>query len=295
MKTELENIEQMNPAKLFTPKGIGPLLKAIEIEATAEIPDVESKMGRDRITSLAYKVARSKTTIDDLGKSHVSDLKFQVAAIDDVRKTARDFLDDLKVKVRKPLTDWEEAEASRVEKLTDKVNRIRDLGNEFDDAGNNLDSGTLKVNLQNLRDMKITKAFAEYQDDAVNAKNEAIVTLLDAIPKQETAEREAEDARIQEEQAAEELRIEQEQRIAREAVEAADLQAKRELEARDWMEAQAKADQEARERNTRHKGQVNKAAAAGIQEVLTFITDDDAKTLVKAIVMGKIPNVTITY
>ncbi|TFH47839.1 MAG: hypothetical protein E4H01_07500, partial [Lysobacterales bacterium] len=100
MNTELEKIEKMAQAKLFKPKAMGPLLKAIEVEALAEIHDVETTTGRDSIKSLAYKVARSKTTIDNLGKDFVAEQKQAIAIIDEVRRTARAFLDDLKDRVR---------------------------------------------------------------------------------------------------------------------------------------------------------------------------------------------------
>jgi len=145
-----------------------------------------------------------------------------------------------------------------------------------------------------LKTMKITKKYAEYQDEAINAKNEAIVKLIDAIPAQEAREHEAaenERRRLEEE---DEQRIEEEQRIARKAVEDADLESTRELAEIKRKEDMAKAEQEAREKNTRYKGEVNSLAAIGIQKVLD-VNEVEAKKLVKAIVNGNIPNVTINY
>jgi len=295
MKTELEAIEKMVPAKLFKAKAIGTLLKAIEIEATAQVPDVGTPAGRDAIKSLAYKVARSKTTIDDIGKNFVAEQKAAIATIDGVRKVARDFLDILKVTVRQPLTDWEEAEQKRIDRLTTAIDAIRTLGETTSPAtGEYLSAEILEVNQGMLKTMKITKKYAEYQDEAINAKNEAIVKLIDAIPAQEAREHEAaenERRRLEEE---DEQRIEEEQRIARKAVEDADLESTRELAEIKRKEDMAKAEQEAREKNTRYKGEVNSLAAIGIQKVLD-VNEVEAKKLVKAIVNGNIPNVTINY
>ncbi len=292
MNTELEKIEQMVPAKLFKAKSMGTLLKAIEIEATAEIPDVETDAGRKAITSLAYKVARSKTTIDDLGKNFVGEQKAAIAAIDAVRKTARDFLDQLKAQVRQPLTDWEEAEEKRIDKIQSKIQAIRVLG----DGTTFRASGELKSDLVDVRAMKITKIYAEYQDEAIAAKNETIVALLDLIPIQEQAEADAIELQEKRDAEVEEKRVANEQRIAREAVDAADLEAKQELERRDREEAQEKADQEAREANTRHKGKVHREVAADFVTMLNGrITEDDAKKLVKALVKKQIRHTTITY
>ncbi len=301
MKTELAEIELMSPAKLFKAKFMPTLLKALELEVSAEVPDVQTLEGRDRIKSLAYKVARSKTTIDDLGKNHVAGIKAEAAGVDAIRKQARDFLDQLKVTVRAPLTDWENAEQDRITKILGKVNRIVDLGDITDDIGKMLGSEDLEANLADLRKVKVTKIFAEYQDDAINKLNAAIVAVMDAVPIAQAAEREAAAAQAEAEKQAEDDRIEHEQRIAREAVEASEGEAKRELEQRDATAAAELADQEARERNTKHKGQVNREAAKAIEYILNrYIDDDDlaqaaGKDIIKAIVKVQIPAVHIIY
>ncbi|TFH40736.1 MAG: hypothetical protein E4H01_16055 [Lysobacterales bacterium] len=158
------------------------------------------------------------------------------------------------------------------------------------------------MNLKHLRATRITKVYQEYQDEALAELNASTLAVIDEIPKRKALEAEWQDAARKAEAEQEEQRIENEQRIAREAVEAADLESKRELEQRDAAAAKEKAKtaaaeawQEARERNTKHKGAINRAAVKAIQEVLPFVTDDDAKKLVKAIVAGNIPNVTINY
>jgi hypothetical protein len=299
MKTEIETIELMSPAKLFKPKFMPTLLKAIEVEVSSNVPNVDTPEGRKAITSLAYKVARSKTTIDDLGKNHVAGIKQEAAAVDAIRKLARDFLDDLKVKVRAPLTTWEDAEVERVEKILGKINRISDLGDITDDIGKLLGSEDLEANLADLRKVKVTKIFAEFQDDAINKLNAAIVAVTDAVPIAKAAEREAADALAAAEKLQDEQRIENEQRIAREAVEASEGEAKRELQQRDATAAAEQADQDKRDRNTRHKGQVNRSAADAIEYVLSQHGDippaDAAKLIIKSIVKGQIPAVHITY
>jgi hypothetical protein len=294
MKTELEQIEKMSPLKLFKPKFMPTLLKAIEMEVTANVPNVETPDGRKAITSLAYKIARSKTTIDDLGKGFVAEQKSAIAAVDEVRRLARDFLDNLKAQVRKPLTEWEDTEQARIEKMTEKVEAIKILGYHLGDLGALLPSVTLEDCLKKLQALKITKIYQEFQDEAINAKNAAVVNLLEWIPKAKEAEREAADNRRRAEEEAENNRVEEEQRIAREAVEAADLESTRELQELQDKAAQETADQEKRERDTKHKGRVHREAAEAIKE---WAGCDliKAKGVVKAIVAGKIPNVTINY
>ena len=295
MNTELEQIEKMSPLKLFKPKFMPTLLKAIEFEVTANVPDVETPDGRKAITSLAYKIARSKTTIDDLGKGFVAEQKAAIAGIDSVRKSARDFLDNLKAQVRKPLTDWETAEEERVRKIQLKIDTIKWLGDPTDDVNNFIPAATLLANQEKLKDMKITKIYAEYQDEAINAKNEAIVTLIDAIPAQEAREREAAENTRRANEEAENNRVEEEQRIAREAVENAEIESANELKRIQDEAAQETADQEKRERDTKHKGRINREAVEALVKVNPSLDDVLAKQIVKSIVQGKIPNVTINY
>jgi len=106
-------LEKINAVEVFTGQKLQELLAAIRAEAMAVVPDVTTTKGRDLIKSTAYKVSRSKTTIDDAGKELVSDLKKQSGIIDAARKTARDTLDALRDEVRKPLDDWE-AEQARI-------------------------------------------------------------------------------------------------------------------------------------------------------------------------------------
>ena len=51
-----------------TENGLDPLIERIAAEVRAHVPDLTTAKGRDAIKSLAYKVARSKTMLDDAGK-----------------------------------------------------------------------------------------------------------------------------------------------------------------------------------------------------------------------------------
>lgn len=103
------------PTEIFRPGGIESILEQIAARARAEVPDVETHKGRSAIARLAHRVARSKTALDDAGKSLVAGWKQQAALVDAERKRARDFLDALKEEIRRPLTDWEQ-EQERIER-----------------------------------------------------------------------------------------------------------------------------------------------------------------------------------
>ena len=72
---DLVVIEKNNAMAVFTNNDqLDPLIEAIEKEARSLVPDVTTKKGRDAIASMAHKVARSKTYIDNAGKDLVAEL-----------------------------------------------------------------------------------------------------------------------------------------------------------------------------------------------------------------------------
>lgn len=112
--TDLVVIEKSNAMAVFTSnEQLDPIIEAIEKEARCLVPDVSTKKGRDAIASMAHKVARSKTYIDNAGKDLVADLKALPKQIDESRRLVRERLDLLKDEVRRPLTEWE-AEQERI-------------------------------------------------------------------------------------------------------------------------------------------------------------------------------------
>lgn len=106
------------------------------------------------------------------------------------------------------------------------------------------------------------------------------------IAQEEHDERIAKEAREQAEKSAQ-LQIERAERKAKEAI-------KREQDRVEREKAAAKADQERRERDTEHKGSVNREALAALVKH-SGITEQQGKDAIAAIITGKIPSVTISY
>lgn len=113
---------------IFQPGGMKPLLEEIAAHARSMTHDATTPKGREAIKSVAYAVARTKTTIDDLGKSTVEDAKKKIAVVDAERKVARDFLDSLKAEIRQPVTEFEEREARRVQAHQAAITEIERAG-----------------------------------------------------------------------------------------------------------------------------------------------------------------------
>ncbi len=315
-------------------------------------PDVSTKKGRDDIASLAYKVARTKTTLDKQGKDLTEEWRSNTTKVNATRNKIKDRLEQLQAKVRQPLDKWEEAENARVDRHKAALDAI--LSHITTPLGQ--PSSSLKERLAIIEGTVVDASWEEFEDRASIAKQDAILALTRMIhvaEKQEAdaaelealraaqAERDRQDAerraaeeaaraeeeRAERERKAEEQRKEElakaaeeaarraereaEERIAaaeREAAEAKE-RAAREIEeakakaaadakAREQAEASARAaeeeEQRRRDADKEHRKQVNNAIVSELVEC-SGITTDQAQLIVRHLVCGLVPNVTLKY
>ncbi|MBX5689022.1 hypothetical protein ISD91_27500 [Pseudomonas aeruginosa] len=226
--------------------GLDPFLAKIREEIDGFVPDVTTRKGREAIASIAYKVARSKTALDNVGKELVAELKEVPKKVDAERKRMRDLLDAWQAEVRQPLTEWEEREAARVAMLEARVQQLRDFA-----SVDGLQASGIQVQIDNLEAIGVSANFEEFEAEAHRVKSASLATLREALVAREKYEAEqAELERLRTEAAAREQK-EREERIAREAAEAermaAERRAQEEREAAARREAEAKAAAERRE------------------------------------------------
>lgn len=109
---------------------IGPLLKRIRMSIDDFMQrerNLADPAQRDEIKSFAYRIARSKTALDDAGKRVVDDLKALPRKVDANRKLARDTLDAWRDEVRQPVEEFERAEAARVDTHRANLKEIGDI------------------------------------------------------------------------------------------------------------------------------------------------------------------------
>ncbi|HEL4279768.1 TPA: hypothetical protein UN081_000708 [Stenotrophomonas maltophilia] len=312
MSEALIPLESVNAVEVFTGGGLDDLLARIRAEAVTLVPNVKTVAGRKEIASIAYKVSRSKTAIDDAGKALVADLKKQTGDIDSARKKARDTLDALRDEVRKPLTDWEAeqeriererveaeeraraaAEEARLAELARKEEEIRAREEAVRAAE---EAERQRVAAEQAERERVEREARLQAEAAENAKREAAAAV-------ERAEREAREAteRAAREAAEAEQRAkdaaERAEREKAEAVAAAERRAQEEAE-RAERERQAQADaqrkaDEARAADVEHRRSINRAAVAAL--VALGIEDEIAAAVITAIVQGKVPAVAIRY
>lgn len=119
--TELIPKQELKVKDFFL-KGIGvdKMLKDIREKTFEQGQDVSTEEGRENVRSNAYKLTRSKTFLDKLGKDVVSAEKKKVDAANKNRKKIRETIDKDRDDYRKPLTDWEAQEKIREEEEAKK-------------------------------------------------------------------------------------------------------------------------------------------------------------------------------
>jgi len=196
-------------------KGLDPYLQAIRQELDKFLdsaPALDTAKGRKEYASMAHKIARSKTAIDNLGKELVAELKEQPKKVDAERKRWREQLDAWRDEARGPLNEWEAAEESRKAAHVEIIEHIKGLG-----AADELQVADMKVRLASLEAVIVGESFEEYEAEAHRAKDQSTKLLLAAIERQAAHEEQAAELeRLRQEQASHDQK-DREDRIAREA------------------------------------------------------------------------------
>ncbi|WP_462174794.1 hypothetical protein [Klebsiella pneumoniae] len=318
---DLVVIEKKNAMAVFTNNDqLDPLIEAIEKEARSLVPDVTTKKGRDAIASMAHKVARSKTYIDNAGKDLVAELKALPKQIDESRRVVRERLDALKDEVRRPLTEWE-AEQERIKAeeamLALHVEALA-MNEDFDrQLAARIESDHEMALLMNDafdREQADKSAEAERQRIAHEEEIKRLAAAAAAREVEQRAQREREEAahreavlkaqaeqaerdRIAAEQKAEadkQAAIEAERRKAQEEADRIRREADQREQAR-LAEEKRKADEQARrEADVKHR----KAVGTEIVKALlanTSLTRDQAIEVLTAVKDGRIPHTGISY
>lgn len=318
---DLVVIEKKNAMAVFTNNDqLDPLIEAIEKEARSLVPDVTTKKGRDAIASMAHKVARSKTYIDNAGKDLVAELNALPKQIDESRRVVRERLDALKDEVRRPLTEWE-AEQERI-KAEEAMNALHAealaMNEEFDrQLAARIESDheiALLMNDAFDREQAEKKAEAERQRIAHEEEIKRLAAAAAAREVEQRAKREREEAALREAALKAQAEQAERDRIAAEQKAEADKQAaieaerrkaqeeadriRREAEQREQArlaEEKRKADEQARrEADVKHR----KAVGTEIVKALlanTSLTRDQAIEVLTAVKDGRIPHTGISY
>lgn len=100
------------------------LYSKVKEAVDSHVPDLTTKTGREAIASVAYKVARTKTALVKQGKALTEEWRENTKKVNAACNTIEERLDKLKDDVRRPLTEWEDAEAARIQKHKDGLEAL---------------------------------------------------------------------------------------------------------------------------------------------------------------------------
>lgn len=216
-------------------------------QAANEVPDLTTKKGRDRIASLAAQVSRSKTAVEKPGREYLKRIKEMPKAIEAELREFVNSMDALRDEVRAPLNEWEQAEADRVARHTDRIDWLRNR----DDQVAELSAAEIQGRIADTEAVEIGPEWEEFEAEAHRVKAATLTTLQLALTKRQAYEAEQAELERLRAEAAQREQKEREERIAREAAEQAQREAEQraqaEREAAVRREAEAKAAAERRE------------------------------------------------
>lgn len=281
--TDLAIIEiapDMAPA-IYVENGLDSFLEKIRAGVN-EVPDLSTAKGRARIASLAAQVSRSKTAVEKPGRDYLKRLKEQPKVVEAELRRFVTECDQLRDEVRRPLTEWEEAEKARTEALQQRLVDLRALSDVIDTAGNYLPSADIQARILEAKSVVLDDSWQERAAEAGVAKDSTIQQLEASLVIAQKREHEAAELDRLRKEAEEKARLEREENIRREAAEQAkrdaeakaqaeiDAAARRESEARaateraerEKIEAQQKAEREAKAAAEKAEQEKNAAIAA---------------------------------
>ncbi|CAI1171625.1 Uncharacterised protein [Serratia liquefaciens] len=291
------------------------LINKIREEASAVVGDLNKAAGRKVYISMAAKVRSTKVMIDDAGKDLVAEMKKRPALVDASRRKVREALDELAVKVRKPVTDWE-AEQERIKaehQMQAWHAEALEINDAFDKAlAERIESDheiALLMNDKRDRDIAEAKVEAERQriaheeelkrQAAEQAKRDADAEIAAAAQRETDAraalEKAEQDAKAAAERAERE-RLEVVERAEREKLEAVEEERLRAQQAEQARLAEEKriADEAAEKAaNVEHRRAVNRSVVAGL--ISAGVPEDCAKKCVEAVARMQVQHMTINY
>lgn len=270
-QTALITIEKTTALDVFTTPGmIAPLLTSIADTVREFKGDITTAKGRAEIKSLAFKVTRTKTYIDGIGKelsdttkaeidTKVAELTAQRTCIESTRKEVKAFMDTLRDEVRKDLDEWE-AEQERIKQAKAQqeaaaAQRKADIQSAIDAYRGipgdlvGQPSATIQATLDQIAaNTPSADSFDERVDEALAAWTDCKTKVSAMLNQVLTIERQQQEMRDREvaQKASDEERQRQESRIRQEQLD-------RERAERETREANERADRLQREAEEKAK------------------------------------------
>lgn len=311
------------PALFDTDDGIERVVSKIEAEARSIVCDYSTAKGRKEARSLASKVSRSKTLIDDVGKSLNDERNRLNKIVNEKRNLAKERLDALRDDIRRPAEEIEKKEAERVQAHMMAMDQF-----SVEKLTSQNTSAELQAQIKMIEAVDIDGTWEEFEGEARTAKAQALqkynqdIGVAEAREAQEAelvelrrekAERDEANRQAQQEaeakkhaEAAEKARAEAEQQAAERAKVEAEERHQRELaesKEREERAAQAERDRIAKEQQEREVAEQRRKADAEnrrrirseIISTLAGLKPANYEEMVDAMIAGEVPHVKVMF
>ena len=242
------------------------ILDKVRSKVCGTVYDMSIRKDREACASDAYKVARCKAAMEKLRAATSAELKDLPKKVDAGGRYLKEGMEAIQADVRKPLTDWEEAEAQRVARHRAALESMADQAREV----GGLDVEALRQRIAAVESVVVGESWEEFEAEAHRVKAKALEILNAALSERQKYEAEqAELAELRRKQAEQEQK-DREAEIARLAADKARVDAeakalaernaaaKREADAK---AAQAKAEQDAKDAAERQRRAEEQAEA----------------------------------
>ncbi|CAB5622416.1 MULTISPECIES: hypothetical protein [Pseudomonas] len=266
----IEEISEENAPAIYVAGGLKQFIDLVKAEVEGEVPDLTTRKGRERIASLAAKVSKSKTAVEKPGRDYLRRLKEMPKVVEAELREFVTTMDALRDETRRPLTEWEQAEAARVARHEQGISAIKAEGAEL----GQLTAEDLLARIGRVEGVALDDAWEEFTAEAGQVKDQVLAVLREALAARQKYDAEqAELARLRREaeeraeqdriRLAQEAAVEAErQRVAQQQQAEREAAARREQELLDQAAAQ---EREAENQRLQLKLQAEQAERARIQ------------------------------
>ena len=223
----IDDISEENAPTIFVAGGLGRFIDAVRAEVCAEVPDLKTRKGRERIASLSATVSKRKASVEKPGRDYLRHIKTLPKVVEDELREFVSSMNTLRDEIRQPLTDWEATEQARKDRHVDAVQSIHDFCLDLSD----INAAVLLESIASVEAIRMGDQWEEFEAEAARAKDSTLIALRAALIKREQYEAEqAELARLRAEKEAQAQR-DREAEIARQSAEKANQEAERRAQA----------------------------------------------------------------
>ena len=286
------------PALLFTEKGADAIIKAATEKVNEFKGSAETEDDRKETKKFVRTITKTRTFVEKLRLSEVSEMKAKAKLIDAEGKKMRDVFFLLEKEALEPVTKWEEAEKVRVEAEREYEKMLLDHEEALE-----MESLFERERVIEAKEAELAKQEEEKREREEDERLEKERIEREERLKKEAAEKATKDAEqklldeksesLRKENEAKE-KLAQAERDKEQAIQKVKDDAKAEQDEKDRKALLLKQEEERKDANKNHQRRINREACEDLISELG-ISKVEAAFIVTCIIKNQIRNITIKY